>query len=187
MGFKLGKVQGQWVNYAPYNSDLLNTVSAELPKLVTFKTDSLEAVLPQLLEAKKQSYDSQGPSDYEGKVLEVTKWYGEIVKTEFNLEVIFRNIKVTKVHRETSKAIEADFELFGGIARSCGICGRSLDNEISKASGIGPICAQKFGFPRPTLESAKEIQKMLEEKFKQSGTIERKWIPKSQVTILEVE
>jgi hypothetical protein len=77
-------------------------------------------------------------------------------------------------------------KLYGGVARCCGICGRDLDNEISKAAGIGPICATKFGFPRPTIETAAEINKMLEEKFRQAGTIEKKWIPKSQVTILEV-
>jgi hypothetical protein len=189
MGFKLGKVQGQWVNYAPFCSDLADSVNQDFPKLFTFKTDSLDAVLPKLAEAKKKSYETNAdePHKLDGKVLEVTKWYGNIVKEEFGLEVIFRNIRIKKVHRETAKAFEVDFELFGGIARCCGICGRQLDNEISKASGIGPVCATKLGFPRPTLESAKEIQKMLEEKFKQSGVIEKKWVPKSQVTVLEVE
>lgn len=29
---------------------------------------------------------------------------------------------------------------------SCGICGRGLLNDVSIARGIGPICAEKFGF-----------------------------------------
>lgn len=30
--------------------------------------------------------------------------------------------------------------------RSCGICGRGLLNDVSIARGIGPVCAEKFGF-----------------------------------------
>lgn len=78
-----------------------------------------------------------------------------------------------------------DAEFFGGVARACAVCGRVLDNDISRASGIGPICAGKMGLPRPTRENANEILKQLEEKTKNMAPIERKWIPKSQMKIIE--
>ncbi len=187
MGFKLGKVNAQWVNYSVnYNDETVKAV--EGLGLSTIETDSIENAMPKLAEMRKAAQEKQAaaPHELDGKVLEVTKWYGRIVKDEFNLDVIFRNLKVVKVHRETDKAYQVDFQLFGGVARCCGICGRELDNEISKAAGIGPVCATKLGFPRPTIESAEKINKMIEEKFRQAGTIEKKWIPKSQITILEV-
>ncbi len=35
---------------------------------------------------------------------------------------------------------------YGRRTGNCAICGRHLDNKQSVALGIGPICAEKFGF-----------------------------------------
>lgn len=35
---------------------------------------------------------------------------------------------------------------YGRKTGNCAICGRHLDNAESVAAGIGPICAEKFGF-----------------------------------------
>jgi hypothetical protein len=116
-----------------------------------------------------------------GQVYETTKWYGKIIKEKLGIGVIFRNIRVLNIYKETDRAILVDAELFGGIGRCCGVCGRYLDNEISRATGIGPVCASKMGLPRPTMENAKEIVKLLEAKSKEAGLIEKVWIPKSQI------
>lgn len=34
---------------------------------------------------------------------------------------------------------------YGKLVGRCGVCGRALENEVSVANGIGPICAAKFG------------------------------------------
>jgi hypothetical protein len=112
MGFKLGKVNSQWVNYSVnYNDETIKAV--ENLGLFTFKTDSIEGALPKLVEMRKAAQEKQAaaPHNLDGKVLEVTKWYGKIVKDEFGLDVIFRNLKVVKVHRETDKAYQVDFQL----------------------------------------------------------------------------
>lgn len=38
---------------------------------------------------------------------------------------------------------------FGHQTGQCSICGRRLDNKISIALGIGPICNEKFGWTLP--------------------------------------
>lgn len=38
---------------------------------------------------------------------------------------------------------------FGHQTGQCSICGRRLDNKISIALGIGPICSEKFGWTLP--------------------------------------
>ena len=38
---------------------------------------------------------------------------------------------------------------FGHQTGQCSICGRRLDNKLSIALGIGPICNEKFGWTLP--------------------------------------
>ena len=119
--------------------------------------------------------------EYTNQVVEVTKWYARVVAEELGNEIAFRNIKITNVYKETSKAMLVDFEFYGGIGCSCGVCGRGLTNAVSKATGIGPVCAMKMGMPRPTMENAIETVKLLEEKVKELKTVESKWVPLSQI------
>ena len=120
-------------------------------------------------------------SEYTGKVLEVSKWYANAFKENNNAAYAFRNLKVLNVYRETMKAIQVDAEFFGGISCRCGVCGRQLDNAISQATGIGPVCAEKLGLGRPSLESAQEFVKKLQDMSKAQGVFNKVWIPKSQI------
>jgi hypothetical protein len=36
--------------------------------------------------------------------------------------------------------------LFGHETNHCGRCGRELTDEVSRANGIGPVCAKKAGW-----------------------------------------
>lgn len=117
----------------------------------------------------------------DGSVVEVKKWYANILKEKNNTQYAFRNLKILKVKQETPRAILADVEFFSGISSSCGCCGLALSNDISRATGIGPICATKIGLPRPTMETAKEIVKELESLSKAQGVFKDVWIPKSQI------
>jgi len=44
---------------------------------------------------------------------------------------------------------EAASARFGQEMGSCGICGRTLTDETSRARGIGPVCAQRLGWGHP--------------------------------------
>jgi hypothetical protein len=126
-------------------------------------------------------------SEYTNKILEVSKWYAGVFKENNKTEYAFRNLKISNVYRETEKALQVDATFYGGIACRCGVCGRELNNDISRATGIGPVCATKIGLPRPTMDSAKEIVKRLEEMSGAQGEFKKVWIPKSQIKeILEV-
>jgi hypothetical protein len=41
---------------------------------------------------------------------------------------------------------QAACSLYGKLIGKCGICGRTLTNEESRTTGIGPICASKVGW-----------------------------------------
>jgi SWI/SNF-related matrix-associated actin-dependent regulator 1 of chromatin subfamily A len=117
----------------------------------------------------------------QNKVIETKAWFAKTFRDNHNTSLAFRNFKVLKVTNETKKAYQVDIEFFSGISCTCGYCGRILDNPVSKATGIGPICAEKMGLPRPTLETAKEIVKKMEELSKKQGQFLNVWIPKSQI------
>lgn len=121
------------------------------------------------------------PHEYDGAVFEMKAWYAKAFQEKQNTAYAFRNLKILKVKRETAKAIQVDAEFFSGIACSCGVCGKALTNDISRATGIGPICAGKIGLPRPTMETAKEIVAQLESLSKAQGEFHDIWIPKSQI------
>ena len=116
-----------------------------------------------------------------GKKVELKKWYGNILKDELGNDFAFRNVEIKKVYRETQKAILADFKFYGGIMCSCGVCGKTLTDEISKATGIGPVCAKKLGLPRPTLTNVKEVITELNKVVDAMPEVNKKWIPKSQI------
>ena len=40
---------------------------------------------------------------------------------------------------------EAAFALYGHELGRCGVCGRTLTDEISRERGIGPVCAERIG------------------------------------------
>lgn len=119
--------------------------------------------------------------DLDGAILEMSAWYARTFQENHKTAYAFRNMKINQVHRETAKALQVDAEFFSGIASTCGVCGRPLSNDISRATGIGPICAEKIGLPRPTMATAKEVVKLMEAMSTAQGEFKEVWIPKSQI------
>lgn len=50
------------------------------------------------------------------------------------------------IARKIAEDPQGAASLFGLEIGSCGICGRRLTNEVSRRTGIGPICAGRFGW-----------------------------------------
>jgi hypothetical protein len=137
--------------------------------------------IKQMLREVEREMAPVVPHAMDGAIFEVSKWYANVFKENNNTSIAYRNLKVLKVKAESAKAYQVDAEFFGGIASCCGVCGLSLSNDISRATGIGPICATKLGFPRPTMETAKEIVAQMESLSKAQGVFKDVWIPKSQI------
>lgn len=139
--------------------------------------------VPKLLKAIKELEGPKEaqPHELDNSVFELKKWFSGKLKEQLGLSHMFFNIKILRVHASTPNALLVDFEFFSGVGKRCGICGKLLSNDISRACGIGPICAERLGMNRPTMETAKEIMKALDEKLKLVGSVNKVWIPKSQV------
>lgn len=128
---------------------------------------------------------------WNGKRAELNKYAARSVQSKVNetldepIEYLYRNIRITEVIKETAKAVMINFEFFGGIARSCHVCGAALDTEVSRSCGIGPVCARRMGLPRPTKDNATIVLAQIEERVGQIGEIGPVWVPKSCIEIME--
>jgi hypothetical protein len=110
----------------------------------------------------------------------IKSWLARKLAEERNLKIFFRNLEIVEYHKETARAIETTVKFVSEVATCCHVCGRPLDTDVSRACGIGPICAVNIGLQQPTLDNAKDILKGLDEMAKTMGNI-RLWIPKSQI------
>lgn len=124
---------------------------------------------------------TEPPTIKVGQILELRRGWADRLKNNHGMKYFFRNLEVTKVERETDKAVLVKVVFSTKIITSCNYCGRSLDCSISKACGIGPICLKHMGIARPNLETAHETLKMIEEVVKSIGELGPVWIPKSQI------
>ena len=57
-----------------------------------------------------------------------------------------RSADVEGILKRIEKDVEGALARYGKEIGACGICGRTLTNDDSRARGIGPICADKAGF-----------------------------------------
>ena len=168
----------------PYWKTIVEAYSKEIEACWVNDFDDIPKLL-NAIKAEKAEIQVEMPSlqshKLDGKVIEISKWLANKIKEEAKTSVAFRNLEVIKVHRETHKAILVDIKYYSGITCSCGICGRALDNPISKATGIGPVCAEKIGLSRPKLEQAEQTIKELEALCDKQGVISKVWVAKSMI------
>jgi hypothetical protein len=116
------------------------------------------------------------------QTITIRKWLAQSLAKTQKLPFFFRNLVIEEVVSESNRAIQVKVSFSSKIASVCHCCGRGLDNQISKATGIGPVCAKKyFKIERPTIDKAQEIIAKIEEEAKIAGIIGPIWIPKSQI------
>lgn len=116
-----------------------------------------------------------------GDKITIKKWIANKLAESQGMEFFFRNLEISEMLDETSRAIEIKVKFVSDIQNSCHMCGRSLDCEISRATGIGPVCIKKIGVKRPSKATAQEMLKAIDQLTERIGEIGPIWIPKSQI------
>ena len=119
-----------------------------------------------------------------GQVIEIKTWLANNFKKDAGMDFFLRNLEIVEVLNETQKAYQVRVRFVSKIVQNCCACGKALDNEISKATGIGPTCARKIGLSRPSLHSAQQTILELEALCVKIGIIGGLWIPKSQIKFI---
>jgi len=105
------------------------------------------------------------------------------IKRDHNLPFYPFTVTAQLVRAKTYKAVLVDVVFTTGSVSVCRCCGKRLEDPRSQATGIGPICAKRYGFPYPKDASAPEIAKFqadLEALAKSIGTL-KVWLPLRQI------
>lgn len=118
-----------------------------------------------------------------GQAFEIKTWLAKALQKQLDMKFFLRNLEVVEVLSETPKAYMVKIQFVSKIACNCHVCGRPLDTEVSRAVGIGPVCAVKIGLIRPTLNDAQSTINELEALCRTIGTIGPVWVPKSQIKL----
>ncbi len=117
----------------------------------------------------------------QGQRIEVKAWLARRLQADLRMDFFFRDLEVVTVQNETLKAYHVTVKFVSQVVTNCHICGRDLDTEISRATGIGPVCADRLGIARPTLANANDTLKAIDELCSKIGSVGPIWIPKSQI------
>ena len=116
-----------------------------------------------------------------GNNIEIKSWVARQIAKEHKLDLCFRNLQLTEVYAETDKAVQCKIKFISKVANSCHLCGKELDTELSRATGIGPVCAKKLKLDRGTYQDAVQCLQFLNEYADNIGEVGPVWIPKSQM------
>lgn len=129
-----------------------------------------------LVEAPKKEFTFKA-----GDKITIKKWIANKLAESQGMDFFFRNLEITEVLDETFKAVQVKVKFVSDVQTSCHLCGRSLDCEISRATGIGPVCASKIGFKRPKKADAGQMLQAIDQLTERIGEIGPLWIPKGQI------
>lgn len=75
-------------------------------------------------------------------------YLGKIINNMFFPVVATDPLMLDTIHRVMNEP-QAEAIKWGRETGECAVCGRRLDNKVSIALGIGPICNENFGWALP--------------------------------------
>ena len=106
------------------------------------------------------------------------------IKEEYGLEFHPILIDVTAVTGMTDRAIRVKGKLTKENGGVCRCCAKTLTDDVSKVTGIGPVCSKYVGVahPRSAYDTVaiENYKKDISRKIDEIGEFEF-WVPKSQV------
>lgn len=116
-----------------------------------------------------------------GDTIKIGRKIALSIKKEYGLDFHPVLIDVTSVTGITDRAIRLKGKLTKQNGGICCCCGKTLTDEMSQITGIGPICAKYVGVPHP--KSKDEVEKFMgdmQKKIDDIGEFEF-WIPKRAI------
>lgn len=162
-----------------------------LPFLLSLKKQVLQGkplTEKQFIGASK--WMNRGDKDYTFRPSELTITPVDIVistgaarriKKSNDFEFAPTTITITKFHGQTNKAILVSGTLTEGHAGVCKCCGSTLTGEISKATGLGPVCSEKLSIRYiKNISELAVYKKRLQRRINEIGEL-KFWVPKSQI------
>jgi len=168
-------------NYEGTNN-FMNSLKRGLKKYGSL-TENQSAAAIRVIEGARRHEQSQKRIDIKlvGDTIKIGRKIALGIKEEYNLEFHPILVDVTAVTAMTDRALRLKGKLTKENGGVCRCCGKTLTDEMSQVTGIGPVCAKYVGVEHP--KSKNDVEKFKEDmsnKIDEIGEFEF-WIPKRAV------
>ena len=168
-------------NYEGTNN-FMNSLKRGLKKYGSL-TENQAAAAIRVIEGARRHEQSQKRIDIKlvGDTIKIGRKIALGIKEEYGLDFHPILVDVTAVTAMTDRALRVKGKLTKENGGVCRCCGKTLTDEMSQVTGIGPVCAKYVGVSHP--KSKNDLVKFKEDmsnKIDEIGEFEF-WIPKRAV------
>lgn len=168
-------------NYNGTNN-FMNSLKRGLKKFNSL-TDNQTAAAIRVIEGTRRHEQSKNRIDIKlvGDTIKIGRKIALGIKEDYNLDFHPILVDVTAVTAMTDRALRVKGKLTKENGGMCRCCGKTLTDEMSQVTGIGPVCAKYVGVEHP--KSKNDVEKFKEDmsnKIDEIGEFEF-WIPKRAV------
>lgn len=116
-----------------------------------------------------------------GNTIKLNRNIATSIKENYNLDFHPILVDVTEVLVMSNKAFKIKAKLTKENGGICSCCGRTLTDEMSQITGIGPVCAKNVGVKHPkTKDEVNKFKQEMSNKIDEIGEFEF-WIPKRSI------
>jgi hypothetical protein len=116
-----------------------------------------------------------------GNTIKLGRGIATNIKKNHNIDFHPILVDVTEVQIMSDKAFKLKAKLTKENGGICKCCGRTLTDEMSQITGIGPICAKYVGVEHPkTKEEVEKFKQDMSNKIDEIGEFSF-WIPKKSI------
>jgi len=116
-----------------------------------------------------------------GNTIKIGRKVAMGIKENYNLEFHPILVDVTEVMVMSNKAFKLKAKLTKENGGICRCCGRTLTDEMSQVTGIGPVCAKYVGVEHPkSKDDVEQFKVDISNKIDEIGEFEF-WIPKRAI------
>jgi hypothetical protein len=168
---------------AEYNgeSKFVLDIKSKFEKYHSLTPKQVEAAHKTIKREKEKNSQKHVNVNLVGNTIKVGRKISTSIKREYNLDFHPILIDVTGVTVISDKALKLKGKLTKENGGICRCCGKTLTDEMSQVTGIGPICAKYVGVEHPkTKDEVQKFKDNMSKRIDEIGEFEF-WIPKSQV------
>ena len=168
-------------NYEGTNN-FMNSLKRGLKKYGTL-TENQSAAAIRVIEGARRHEQSQKRIDIKlvGDTIKIGRKIALGIKEEYGLDFHPILVDVTAVTAMTDRALRVKGKLTKENGGVCRCCGKTLTDEMSQVTGIGPVCAKYVGVEHPKSKNdVKKFKEDMSKKIDEIGEFEF-WIPKRAV------
>ena len=116
-----------------------------------------------------------------GNTIKIGRKVAMSIKENYNLDFHPILVDVTEVMIMSNKAFKLKAKLTKENGGICRCCGRTLTDEMSQVTGIGPVCAGYVGVKHPnSIKDVEQFKIDMSNKIDEIGEFEF-WIPKRAI------